>query len=93
LGDRALGRHQGGDFCRTATPICTENYFNDGSAPNDGWLLRDPAGHYHDPHGAKIETAERALEYLKSGCARRLKAARSGSGKEGSPRWKVLKGA
>jgi hypothetical protein len=60
------------EFCRTATPICTENYFNDGSALNDGWFLRDPAGRYHSPHGAKYSNAEDALADLKANRAKRL---------------------
>jgi hypothetical protein len=52
------------DFCRTATPICRENEFNDQAALNDGWFLRDPTGRYHDRNGPKFDTAEEALAYL-----------------------------
>jgi|SRR5215467_6954607 len=58
-----------GDFCRQATPICTENYFNDHSAPNDGWI--DPTGRYHDPDGSKFDAADEALAHLKMHRARR----------------------
>ena len=54
------------DFCRMVTPICTENYFNDNSAPNDGWLLRDPTGRYHGEDGCKFATEDEALTHLKA---------------------------
>jgi hypothetical protein len=63
------------DFCRTATPICTENYFNENAAPNEGWALRGPAGHYHDPDGLKFDTADDVLAHFKSGRARRARKA------------------
>jgi len=59
------------EFCRTVAPICTENYFNDNSAPNDGWMLRDPSGCYHDPNGSKFDTADDALAHLKARRAKR----------------------
>jgi hypothetical protein len=67
--ERWAGRND--DFCRTATPICTENNFNTGAASNDGWVLRDPTGRYHDPDGPKFDTAEKVLAHLKSHRARR----------------------
>ena len=59
------------DFCRTVTPICTENHFNDNSARNDGWMLREPTGRYHDPDGSKFDTADEALVHLKARRVRR----------------------
>ena len=63
------------DFCRTATPICTENYFNDNSALNDGWMLRDPSGCYHDPDGSKFDTVDEALAHLQARRRRHVPAA------------------